>query len=84
MEEQAPCHTPRTPTEPLPLHPQLDSLDLPRYGATFGEAFKLFFKKYGTFDGRASRSEYWWVMLLNALVTMRLRCPHGRGRREPP
>lgn len=54
-----------TPAVPLAV----DSLDLPRYGATFGEAFKLFFLKYGTFEGRASRSEYWWVMLLNVLVT---------------
>lgn len=52
------------------VSPALDSLDLPRYGATVGEAVKRFFKKYVTFDGRASRSEYWWVMLLNAVVSV--------------
>ncbi|MFJ6415532.1 DUF805 domain-containing protein [Paeniglutamicibacter sp. NPDC091659] len=45
-----------------------DSLDLPRYGASFGEAVKRYFKKYATFSGRASRSEYWWVALFNALI----------------
>lgn len=45
-----------------------DSLSLPRYGATFGEAVKRFFKKYATFSGRASLSEYWWVVLFNAIV----------------
>jgi uncharacterized membrane protein YhaH (DUF805 family) len=50
------------------ISPAQDSLDLPRHGATFGEAMKLFFMKYGTFEGRASRSEYWWVLLFNALV----------------
>ncbi|GAA4910547.1 DUF805 domain-containing protein [Stackebrandtia albiflava] len=29
---------------------------------------KRFFKKYATFSGRASRSEYWWVALLNGLI----------------
>ena len=61
---------PVNPTGPPSIPPALDSLDLPRYGATFGEAVKLFFKKYGTFEGRASRSEHWWVMLLNTLVTV--------------
>lgn len=50
--------------------PAPDDPDLPRYGATFGEAVALFFKKYGTFEGRASRSEYWWIILLNTLVTV--------------
>lgn len=48
----------------------LDSLDFPLYRATFGEAVKRFFKKYGSFEGRASRSEYWWVMLLNIMVSL--------------
>lgn len=43
-------------------------LNLPLYGATFGEAVKRFFKKYATFSGRASRSEYWWVQLFVFLV----------------
>lgn len=41
----------------------------PLHGASFGQALKRFFKKYATFSGRASRSEYWWVMLFNFVVT---------------
>lgn len=29
----------------------------------FGEAFGNFFKKYASFTGKASRSEYWWAFL---------------------
>ncbi|EIT89014.1 hypothetical protein A200_00905 [Parascardovia denticolens IPLA 20019] len=43
-------------------------LGLPWYGVPFGKAIKRFFKKYATFSGRASRSEYWLVVLFNALV----------------
>lgn len=35
---------------------------------SFVEAIQLFFKNYTNFDGRASRSEYWWIVLLNILV----------------
>jgi uncharacterized membrane protein YhaH (DUF805 family) len=53
---------------PRSPRPSTDDLDLPLYGATFGEAVKRFFLKYGIFEGRASRSEYWWAMLLNVLI----------------
>nr|WP_318241763.1 DUF805 domain-containing protein [Arthrobacter pullicola] len=43
-------------------------LSQPLYGASFGAAVKRFFKKYATFSGRASRSEYWWFMLFQAIV----------------
>lgn len=33
-----------------------------------GEAVRLFFKNYANFQGRARRSEYWWVVLAFALV----------------
>ena len=39
------------------------SLDLPYYGIGFVDAVKRGFKKYATFTGRASRSEYWWWAL---------------------
>lgn len=39
------------------------SLSSPLYGATFGHAVSRFFRKYATFSGRASKSEYWWVAL---------------------
>ncbi len=36
----------------------------------FVEAVRtVLFKKYATFDGRASRSEYWWFMLFQMLVS---------------
>jgi len=44
------------------------ALDQPYYGATFGAAVRRFFKKYATFSGRASRSEYWWWVLASFLV----------------
>ncbi len=46
------------------------SLDQPLYGATLPQAVGRFFKKYATFSGRASRSEYWWVYLFIFLVVL--------------
>lgn len=40
----------------------------PYYGAPIGAAIQRFFKKYATFTGRASRSEYWWWTLVAAIV----------------
>ena len=40
----------------------------PWYGISFGKAVGRFFKKYATFSGRASRSEFWWWYLANAIV----------------
>lgn len=40
----------------------------PWYGISFGKAFTRFFKKYATFSGRASRSEYWWWYLWSAII----------------
>jgi uncharacterized membrane protein YhaH (DUF805 family) len=34
---------------------------------TFGDSVRKCFRKYGTFKGRASRSEYWWFTLLTFL-----------------
>lgn len=34
---------------------------------TFGESISICFKKYATFEGRASRSEYWWFVLFTFL-----------------
>ena len=44
--------TPQTGAEP--------PLEWPWYGIGFVAAVKRFFKKYATFNGRASRGEYWW------------------------
>jgi uncharacterized membrane protein YhaH (DUF805 family) len=38
-------------------------LSAPYYGASLGIALSRFWRKYATFSGRASRSEYWWVVL---------------------
>jgi uncharacterized membrane protein YhaH (DUF805 family) len=42
----------------------------PWYGISFREAIARFFKKYARFDGRASRSEYWWWVLANGIVVV--------------
>lgn len=44
----------------------------PYYRAPFGEAFVRYWKKYARFAGRASRSEYWWWALADALVVLLL------------
>jgi uncharacterized membrane protein YhaH (DUF805 family) len=44
-------------------------LSQPLYGASIGQAVSRFFKKYATFSGRASRSEFWWWYLVFAVVT---------------
>ncbi|MGX5681505.1 DUF805 domain-containing protein [Schumannella luteola] len=38
-------------------------LSQPLYGASFGQAVQRFFRKYTTFSGRASLSEFWWSYL---------------------
>lgn len=40
-------------------------LDQPQYDATIGQAASRFWRKYATFSGRASRSEYWWWALIS-------------------
>ncbi len=49
---------------------QTNPADHPRPGASMGQALKLFFRKYATFTGRASRSEYWFVALGMFLITL--------------
>ncbi len=34
----------------------------------FGEAVRTCWKKYGDFDGRAGRAEFWWWVLFTAIV----------------
>lgn len=45
-------------------------LDAPLYGASLPQAVTRFFRKYATFSGRASRSEYWWATLFLVLVAL--------------
>lgn len=44
----------------------------PLRGASLGQAVERFWRKYATFRGRASRSEYWYAILGNLLVVMAL------------
>ncbi|SKV78147.1 Predicted membrane protein [Mycobacteroides abscessus subsp. massiliense] len=54
-------------------------LTLPLYGATFGQAITRFFRSYARFSGRASRSEYWWVMLAQTAAAGLLVCGVALG-----
>ncbi len=36
---------------------------------TFGESISTCFSRYAEFDGRASRSEYWWWVLFTFLAS---------------
>lgn len=47
----------------------------PHYGIGFGGAVRRGFKKYATFAGRASRSEYWWWTLFTTIVLVALGIP---------
>ncbi|HEY9293390.1 MAG TPA: DUF805 domain-containing protein [Microlunatus sp.] len=43
-------------------------LSQPLYGASIADAWTRFWKKYATFSGRASRSEYWWWYLIAVVI----------------
>jgi uncharacterized membrane protein YhaH (DUF805 family) len=64
-------------------------LSPPLYGASAPDAVTRFFKKYATFSGRASRSEYWWWALVNNIVTipiyfvLALTDSYGTGEASP-
>ncbi|OIH97065.1 DUF805 domain-containing protein [Curtobacterium sp. MCBA15_001] len=51
----------------------------PWYGIALPNAVKRFFKKYARFDGRASRSEFWWWALTNFVVLAVLYTIFGIG-----
>ncbi|WP_420368200.1 DUF805 domain-containing protein [Curtobacterium sp. L1-20] len=58
---------------PQPIQPGPDGTPprwAPWYGIGFRAAVVRFFTKYARFDGRASRSEYWYWVLANAIVTI--------------
>ena len=54
--------------QPAPSGPDTP-LGKPYYGASFGTAVARYWKSYALFSGRASRSEYWWPYLVNAIVS---------------
>lgn len=41
---------------------------------SMGEAVANVFKNYANFKGRARRSEYWWFLVFNSLVSIFLNC----------
>lgn len=43
---------------------------------SFGDAIRVCFSKYANFNGRASRSEFWWFYLFGAIVSMALALPY--------
>lgn len=45
-------------------------LGAPWYGISFGAAARRGWKKYATFEGRASLSEYWWWVLFTTLLSL--------------
>ena len=47
-----------------------DASDAPLHDATFVEAFTRYWRRYATFSGRASRSEYWWMALVGLTVAV--------------
>lgn len=51
--------------EPLVNEPPLD---WPWYGIRFVDGIKRGFRKYATFTGRASASEFWWFNLFSLIV----------------
>lgn len=57
-----------TPPVDAPAGVRAVADDAPVHGASFGTAVRRFFTRYAGFSGRSSRSEYWWVGLLNAIV----------------
>ena len=58
-------YQPQTSDTATPAPPPLDQ---PYYGISFGGAVARGFKKYATFAGRASRSEYWWWALFTFIT----------------
>ena len=55
-----------TPIAPVSGRPTASAypLDRPYPGCPPLQAIERFFRNYATFSGRASRSEFWWAMLL--------------------
>lgn len=59
-----------TPAAPSPTPIVQNGFDAPLYGATVGQAFFRFWKKYAMFKGRASRSELWWMALVGFTIEL--------------
>jgi len=62
---------------PFGAPPPADPMGQPLRGATIGTAYSRFWKKYAVFSGRASRSEFWWVYLINAIISLIVNLAHN-------
>ncbi|MFE4226488.1 DUF805 domain-containing protein [Arthrobacter sp. NPDC056886] len=73
-QQQWPSEQPRQNPYAAPAYPGTAAgpvpLWAPLYGASLPEAVARFFRKYATFSGRASRSEYWWWALVSGIVSL--------------
>lgn len=49
----------------------------PAYGVSLVEAYQRYLKRAFTFKGYASRSELWWVALVNSLIGATIMVPMG-------
>ena len=56
------------PQDPDPHDHSAEQVGRPRPHVSFGRAITLFFKNYAVFNGRASRSEFWWLVPFFILV----------------
>lgn len=70
-------HQPVPPVaEPQPIYTapvqQPQAAPAPSGKVTFGQAIKLFFQNFFNFQGRATKSEYWWTFLFICLVNLGL------------
>ena len=64
-------YPPQYPQQPAaPRYASNVPLWAPYYDAPLPVAVRRFWKKYATFTGRASRSEYWWWALISGIVTI--------------
>ena len=51
---------------------------------TFGQSIKYCFSNYATFNGRASRSQFWWFILFTTIVSLILAVPYYVGLATSP
>ena len=72
-------YPPPPPQQPYGAGPVGEvTLSQPLRGASPRDAIVRFFKKYASFEGRASRSEFWWPWLFAVVVNMAINLLLGR------
>ncbi|MCI1748430.1 MAG: DUF805 domain-containing protein [Acidipropionibacterium sp.] len=75
--QQAPYDQNQYPQNPYGAPVPAPEGGRPRPSVNMQQAVKLFFKNYAVFNGRASRSEYWWMFVFSWLISIIL---SGLGR----